>query len=47
VTALVFVYLGPYLTLLALHADRGDPVLLPPAGVLPRARPGAAAQLSS
>jgi hypothetical protein len=30
VTALVFVYLGPYLTLLALHADRGDAVLLPP-----------------
>src|SRR5205823_3724252 len=27
VTALVFVYLGPYLTLLALHGDRGEPVL--------------------
>jgi Glycosyl transferase family 2 len=30
VTAVVFVYLGPYLTLLALDADRGQPVLLPP-----------------
>jgi hypothetical protein len=42
VTALVFVYLGPYLTLLALDADRGAPILLPPRPV-PRARADAAA----
>jgi hypothetical protein len=30
VTALVAVFIGPYLTLLALDADRGQPVLLPP-----------------
>ncbi len=28
VTAIVFVYLGPYLTLLALRADEGEPVLV-------------------
>jgi hypothetical protein len=36
VTALVAVYVGPYLTLLALDADRGGPVLFPP---LPAAAP--------
>lgn len=38
VTALVAVYIGPYLTLLALDADRGGPVLFPP---LPAGRPAA------
>ena len=30
VSALVFVFIGPFLTLLALHNERGEPVLLPP-----------------
>ncbi|MFP5376080.1 MAG: glycosyltransferase [Acidimicrobiia bacterium] len=30
VTAVVFVYVGPFLTLLALHRERGGPLLLPP-----------------
>jgi hypothetical protein len=30
VSALVFVFIGPFLTLLALHAERGEPVLLEP-----------------
>jgi hypothetical protein len=30
ITALVYLYLGPYLTLLALDAQRGDPELLEP-----------------
>jgi hypothetical protein len=46
VTALVFVYLGPFLTLLALHADRGEPHLLPPRPA-PRSRTAAAAELSA
>jgi hypothetical protein len=39
VTALVFVYMGPFITLLALERERGSPVLLEP-----RARVGTAAQ---
>ena len=31
VTALVFVFVGPYLTLLALHKESGAPTLLEPA----------------
>jgi hypothetical protein len=38
VTALVAVYLGPYITLLALDADRGGPVVFPP---LPAGTPAA------
>jgi hypothetical protein len=38
VTALVFVYIGPYLTLLALEQERGDAVWLRP-GVPDPARP--------
>src|SRR5581483_4847579 len=38
VTALVFVYMGPFLTLLALERERGSPVLLEPRGAEVRAR---------
>jgi hypothetical protein len=37
VTAVVFVYIGPFLTLLALEKERGSPVLLEPPS---RTRPG-------
>ena len=47
VTALVFVYIGPFLTLLALHAERGEPVLLPPLGGAPPARPPVPARSST
>ncbi len=52
VSALVFVYVGPFLTLLALHSEMGEPLLLPPtrraeeaAETLTGARVGAAAPL--
>lgn len=41
VTALMFVYVGPYLTLLALDRERGDPVWLAPADEPPPAGAGA------
>ena len=47
VTALVFVYIGPFLTLLALHAERGEPVLLSPLAGAPPARPPVPARTSS
>jgi hypothetical protein len=39
VTALVLVYLGPFLTLLALEVERGGPVLSDPAVAEPLPRP--------
>jgi hypothetical protein len=39
VSALVFVYIGPYLTLLALDAAQGQPELLPPTGPRPEPSP--------
>ena len=39
VTALVFVYIGPFLTLLALERERGQPLLVDPLAPRPAARP--------
>jgi hypothetical protein len=44
ITALVYLYLGPYLALLALNAQRGEPELLEP---IAPARATAGASLSS
>ncbi len=41
VTALVFVYIGPFLTLLALEREGGGPVLQPASGPRPGPLPGA------